>query len=316
MEIMQAKQQVIRAGIELSHSGLIARTWGNVSARIDEDEFVITASGKDYLTLIPEEVIQVKLSDLSYKGEIKPSSEMKVHREIYRLKPDAEFVIHTHQSNASAISAMGISEVNFSEVWPGIGMKVLIGDYGLPGSKRLCRNTAKAVAASKGNAVIMRNHGAVCWGRSYEEAFEAAHALEEACGEYLKEIGVSPWNKETAENKVWNTNPCIIKYMEVRNELKPYLDDFAQLVGPKMLIIDEDDDMIQDAIAEGTPLLVRGKGALCVGKTEDEAQAFRMVIEKNCRAALAAIGSKPIGRIESHMMRRFFLKKYSKLKDS
>lgn len=315
MEIMQAKQQVIRAGIELSHSGLIARTWGNVSARTGEDEFAITASGKDYLTLTPEEVVQVKLSDLSYEGEIKPSSEMKVHREIYRLKPDAEFVIHTHQSNASAVSAMGLSEITFTKEWQGIGTKVLIGDYGLPGSKKLCRNTAKAVAASIGNAVIMRNHGAVCWGRSYEEAFEAAHALEEACGEYLKEIGVTPWKKEHTEYGVWNTDPCIMKYMEVRNVLKPYLDDFAQLVGPKLPIIDEDDDVIQDAIAEGTPLLVRGKGALCVGKTEDDAQAFRMVIEKNCRAALAAIRSKPIGRIESHMMRRFFLKKYSKLKD-
>lgn len=314
MDIMQAKQQVIRAGKELSASGLIARTWGNVSIRTAEDAFAITASGRDYLTLTPDEVIQVNLEDLSYEGDIKPSSEKKVHREIYRLKKDAGFVIHTHQSNASAVSAMGLSKISFSKVWPGIGKSVLIGGYGLPGTKKLCKNTAEAVKASKGNAVIMRNHGAVCWGKDYEEAFEIAHSLEEACGEYLSELGVDPWSKEHCTDAIWNTDPCIMKYMQIRDVLKPYLDDFAQLVGPKLRVVEEDDDLIQAAVEEGKPLLVRGKGALCAGKTEDDIQAFNIVIEKNCRAALAAIGSKPLNPIESHLMRQIFLRKYSKLK--
>lgn len=314
MDILNAKQQVIQAGKELSQSGLIARTWGNVSIRTGENEFAITASGRDYMTLTPEEVVQVNLEDLSYEGDVKPSSEKKVHKEIYRLKPEAGFVIHTHQSNASAVSAMGLSEITFSKTWPGIGNKVLVGGYGLPGTKKLCRNTAAAVAASEGNAVIMRNHGVVCWGKDYEEAFETARALEEACGEYLKELGVEPWTEATVSYEVWNTNPCIIKYMEVRDVLKPYLDDFAQLVGPKMVMVDEDDDVIQKAIDEGKPLLVRGRGALCAGKTDDEVEAFNLVIEKNCRAALAAIGVKPLSAFESHLMRQVFLRKYSKLK--
>ena len=64
MELTEAKKQVIKAGIELSQSGLIARTWGNVSCRTDEEHFVITASGRNYLTLTEEEVIEVNMEDL------------------------------------------------------------------------------------------------------------------------------------------------------------------------------------------------------------------------------------------------------------
>lgn len=314
MEIMKAKREVIRAGIELSQSGLIARTWGNVSCRTGENEFAITASGRNYLTLTPEEVVRVKIDDLSYKGDIKPSSEKKVHREIYRLKADAGFVIHTHQSNASAVSAMGMDHICLGEDYPGIGNRVLCADYGLPGTKKLCRNTAEAIERSEGKAVIMSNHGAVCYGRDYEEAFEITRALEEACGEFLKKIGVEPWQEGKKDYGLWNDDPVITKYIEIRNELRPYLDDFAQLVGPKLKVVEDDAEVIKKAIADGKPVLVRGRGALCAAEKEDDIEAVSMVIEKNCRAALAALGCKPISKWESHLMRQVYLNKYSKLK--
>ncbi|MDO4545019.1 MAG: class II aldolase/adducin family protein [Bacillota bacterium] len=346
---MQAKQQVIRAGKELSYSGLIARTWGNVSCRTGEDAFVITASGRNYLTLTEDEVIEVKISDLSYRGDVKPSSEKKVHREVYRLKPEAGFVIHTHQSNASAVSAMGLTEVVFDKVYPSIGNKVLCADYGLPGTKKLCRNTAAAVEASQGKAVIMRHHGAVCYGRDYEEAFQVAHELEKACGAYLKALGVEPWSfsEERPEGDaaaagseasgdrssavLWNTSPVVLKFAEEEQELRPYLDDFAQLVGTVLKVREYTDDEIKEAPAAGTPLLVKGKGALCGAAEAGDAEAFSMVIEKNCRAFLAAQAgrggrtgrdaadgngcgaAKPIKHWECVLMRQIYLKKYSKL---
>lgn len=334
MEIAKAKEQVIKAGIELSESGLIARTWGNVSCRTGADEFVITASGRDYMTLTQKEVIPVRITDLSYSGEIKPSSEMKVHKEIYKLRANAEFVIHTHQSNASAVAAMGFDEIRLDKEYPGIGDRIICAGYGLPGSKKLCRNTAAAVRASKGNAVIMSNHGAVCYGRDYDEAFEVAHTLEEACGRYLENIGVEPWKqsvklvepwKQTVQNiesneksvhasKLWNDSPVIMKYMEIRDSLKPYLDDFAQLIGPQLDVISDDEKKISRAVSQNKPLLVRGKGALCVAEKEEDIEAVSMVIEKNCRAALAALRVKPISPLESRYMRQMYLRKYSKLK--
>ena len=77
MDINAAKKAVLAAGVKLVEAGLIARTWGNVSCRVDEDSFIITPSGRSYRSLTPADLVQVKISDLSYEGEIKPSSEKR-----------------------------------------------------------------------------------------------------------------------------------------------------------------------------------------------------------------------------------------------
>jgi len=318
MEIMKAKQDVIRAGIELSQSGLIARTWGNVSCRIDEESFVITPSGRSYLTLTPEEIVEVKMADLSYEGNVKPSSEKKIHKEVYRLKKNANFVIHTHQSNASAVSAMGLDKIRFDKEYPGIGSYVIVADYGLPGTKKLCANTAAAIDEYDGKAVIMRSHGALCYGESYEEAFEVARTLEEACGKYLEKMGVSPWKEGTDDASfeeaglIWNNSPSVMKYIGAKKVLKPYLDDFTQIAGTSLKVIDYSEEAIKKAVSKNRPVLVRGKGALCAAAKKSDAEALSIVIEKNCRAALAAIGCKPINPLECMLMRQVYLNKYSK----
>ena len=101
----EARILVRDAGLKLVHEGLVARTWGNVSVRLDEERYVITPSGRDYDTLEPEEMVVVNLRTGDYEGHIKPSSERKVHAEIYRTRNDVGAVIHTHQTNASVVAA-------------------------------------------------------------------------------------------------------------------------------------------------------------------------------------------------------------------
>ena len=314
MEVSEAKQQVIRAGKELASEGLIARTWGNVSCRLDEEHFVISASGKEYETLTEDEIVEMDM-DMNYEGDIKPSSEKRVHREIYRLKEEAGFIIHTHQHNASAVSAMGMHLVKLDREYDGIGSFVLCSDYGLPSTTRVSDKVAEAVNESIGQAVIMSNHGAVCYGRNYEEAFEIVRNLEEACGRYLEFIGVDPWGGEEEHfTQKWNNAPVIMKYLEHRSELPAYLDDFAQMVGTSLEVLEYNDDVINKAEEDNRPILVKGKGAMCNAETPEDSIAISMIIEKNCRAALAGIGCRPIGRYESMFMRQFYLQKYSKLK--
>ena len=74
MEMNQARSAVLKAGLRLVEAGLIARTWGNVSCRVDAS-FVITPSGRSYQSLTADDLVQVKIDDLSYQGPIKPSSE-------------------------------------------------------------------------------------------------------------------------------------------------------------------------------------------------------------------------------------------------
>lgn len=185
-QIEEAKRRVIAAGIRLVETGLIARTWGNVSHRISNEQFVITPSGRDYRSLTPDDIVTVQIADGTYSGSIKPSSERGVHAAVYRQFPDVNFVIHTHQTEASVISA---SEFDSIEITEGpLAGKVLCGAYALPSTKKLARNVAASLENTTNRAIIMKNHGAVCYGADDEEAFNVALALESACQRFVADV--------------------------------------------------------------------------------------------------------------------------------
>lgn len=176
MELSEARNQVIEAGKRLLHSGLIARTWGNVSCRINENQFVITPSGRSYENLKPEEIVIVNISDGRPWGNVLPSSESGVHREVYRLRPEINFVIHTHQPEASVMSALDRD----LEAAPGgvFGGTVYCAEYGFPGSVELKNHMGAVIAKGDSRALLMAHHGALCLGETMEGAFRVAVSLE------------------------------------------------------------------------------------------------------------------------------------------
>lgn len=186
MEIMQAKELVIKAGKELIETGLIARTWGNISCRISDTQFVITPSGRAYETLTPEEIVLVNIEDLEYEGEIKPSSEKGIHAACYKLRPEIGFVIHTHQVNASIVSALDMDINNVEgENAEIIGSNIPLASYGLPGTKKLRKGVIEAITRSDAKAAVMAHHGAVCMGVDYDDAFNVAKRLEDVCEQFV-----------------------------------------------------------------------------------------------------------------------------------
>ncbi len=186
MDVLTAKTIVIAAGEKLVEEGLIARTWGNISMRIDENTFVITPSGKPYIGLTPDDIVEVAIADLSWSGDVKPSSEKGIHAEVYKKYPDANFVIHTHQKAASAVSVLkkGIDSLS-GAAKSVIGDNILLAKYGLPGTKKLRKGVTAALNASASKAVVMAHHGAVCFGKDADEAFEIARMLEKTSTEYI-----------------------------------------------------------------------------------------------------------------------------------
>jgi len=180
------KKTVVEAGKELLHKGLIARTWGNVSCRLSEGQFAITPSGRNYDTLTPAEIVTVNIEDCSYQGSIEPSSEKGVHAEVYSKRPDINFVIHTHQPYASAVSCLGIDlPVTDPEAKRQIGDQVISIPYALSGTKKLRNNVAAALSRSDSKAYLMVSHGAICIGENSEQAFLVAAVLEKVCASTL-----------------------------------------------------------------------------------------------------------------------------------
>ena len=186
MDVLTAKKLVIEAGERLVETGLIARTWGNVSCRVDDKTFVITPSGKPYIGLTPDDIVEVAINTLEWGGNVKPSSEKGIHAEVYKEYPEANFVIHTHQKIASAVSALstGIEKVT-GEAADLIGSVIHLGGYGLPGTKKLKKGVTNALKLGASKAVIMAHHGALCFGKDSEEAFQVANSLEKVCADYI-----------------------------------------------------------------------------------------------------------------------------------
>lgn len=186
MNIRNAREKVVLAGRQLVESGLIARTWGNVSCRISDTQFVITPSGKSYESLTTDDIVLVNIENSNYAGELKPSSEKGIHAEVYKNRPDINFVIHTHQNNASVVSPLKTDIIVSDPVSASIiGGRVVSASYGLPGTKKLAKGVAAALAKSDGKAFLMAYHGALCLGKDYEEAFRVASELEKICENFV-----------------------------------------------------------------------------------------------------------------------------------
>ena len=179
----EGKKAVIEAGHRLLETGLIARTWGNVSARISDTQFVITPSGRAYDSLTPDDIVVVNIADCSYEGDVKPSSEKGIHADAYALRKDVNFVIHTHQINASILGAAELALDPVPKAYRELlGETVPCAGYGMPSTDKL-RNAVKAEYASHPDckAFLMAHHGAVCLGKDFDETFEIIQALEKAC---------------------------------------------------------------------------------------------------------------------------------------
>ena len=185
MTIEEARVEVCASGKRLLREGLVARTWGNVSVRVSDTHMVITPSGRAYTELTPEDMVLVNFRTLAYEGHIKPSSELKLHCEVYKNRTHIEAVIHTHQMYASIVAAAQKDVVVIDPAHQAIlGATVIkAAPYALPNSKKITFGTEKAIKSA--NAALMANHGCVCIGRNLEEVFSVCKTLELACANYI-----------------------------------------------------------------------------------------------------------------------------------
>ena len=345
----EARKLVIEAGLRLLENRLIARTWGNISARISKNEFIITPSGKAYDRLTPADLVRVRVSDCSYTGNVKPSSEKGVHAAAYALRNNVGFIIHTHQYYASAVAA----ECRSIRTAP-------CAAYALPGTTKLKRYVADCIRNNPyENMFLMARHGTLILGSDMDEAFDRAEALEEKCkvlvearvnlnaAEAYNPFDTSKVNIRALPFVKVVSDPYLMKCCEKGRTVGSYIDDFAQIVGPDMQVIDCDEWAAERAllgystnqVARGlvgrmpmtgaldrmggqqpalnsaigrNAVLVRGVGAVCAGKTGSDAEAIAMIVSKNCAAACYARYAKPLGSIDARLQRYIYLTKYSK----
>ena len=352
--IEEAKQFVIKAGLELSKAGLVARTWGNISARISDHQFVITPSGRGYESLTPDDIVVVNIADGSYEGNVKPSGEKGVHAAVYEMRPGMNFVIHTHQNYASALSILGegipVKEDSERLI---LSDEIPCAQYGMYATKKLVNAVKLQIQEhERSKAVLMKYHGALCMGKDYEEAFAAAYTLEKVSKEeYERRCGkldtmttndedaVSEQSKSSlpkpydidedlkkilerkfgAKEVICVQTPFIMAVSSLGKKQRPYLDDSAQIAGADVCCIQKDANTSQllKALEKRNAVFIKGVGALCTGVDMSEAQAVGIVLEKNCMAAYLAhkTGKIPtLNPFSARKDRKGYVSHYSKLK--
>ena len=107
-------------------------------------------------------------------GPRERTSEIAMHLTIYEMRPDIHAVVHAHPPVATGFATAGRS-LNLAllpEVVIGLGCVPLAG-YGLPGTPALTEPMLPLIP--KYDALLMANHGAVCYG---EDVFKAYFRME------------------------------------------------------------------------------------------------------------------------------------------
>ena len=176
MDVSELQREVMRYGQLLVEHRLIQATWGNVSVRVDDDHFLITPSGVDYYRTRPEDVVLVCVSDGSYEKGARPSSERRMHRAIYQVRPDLRAIVHTHSQNCAVLAGCHLDLLTDVLDYP-------CAAYAVSGSAGLARNVANIMRAHDG--CIMANHGFVTGAETLGRALSQALEAERAAGELL-----------------------------------------------------------------------------------------------------------------------------------
>ena len=186
--MIKLKSEIIKFSKMLNSKKLSALRSGNISIRY-KDGFLITPSGKKYSSLKTKDIVFVNLIGEYDKAKEKPSSEWKFHQDIYLNKKEANAIVHTHSTNATAISVhkKGIPAFHYMVALAG-GEDIKCAKYATYGTRQLSKNILKALNNRK--ACLISNHGQIAFDENLPKAFELAEEVENLSLQYITALKI------------------------------------------------------------------------------------------------------------------------------
>ncbi len=173
-----ARTQILEAGRRLRDRFFVASNDGNISARLSENEILITPTGVNKGDMTAEQLLKVDLDGRVISGSLKPSSESKMHFAVYRARTDVRAIVHAHPPAATGFAACGIrldTDVVLPEVIFGLD-KIGFAKYGTPSTEEIPNAVEKEIP--NGDAVLLANHGALTVGKDVMQAYYRMEVLE------------------------------------------------------------------------------------------------------------------------------------------
>ncbi len=173
----ELRQDIVEVGRLVYQKGWVAANDGNITIRLDQDRVLCTPTGVSKGMMHPDDLIICDLQGKKLQGVKERTSEIAMHLTIYNMRPDIRSVVHAHPPVATGFATAGkpLNLALLPEVIIGLGC-VPLADYGLPGTPALTEPMLPIIP--KYDAILMGNHGAVCYGEDVYKAFFRMETVE------------------------------------------------------------------------------------------------------------------------------------------
>ncbi|MFA5338482.1 MAG: class II aldolase/adducin family protein [Candidatus Omnitrophota bacterium] len=170
------KNEIINVGKRLYQAGLCVAKSGNISAKLDSENILITATGTFLGDLKEDDIVKVNLNTLKSDTAKKPSSELPLHSLVYKNFP-AKVVVHAHPPLINGYFALNksLKALTFET-------KFYLGEVPIieQDTPTVTKPEAVIDALKTNNLVVLKNHGVISMGEKFEDALALVEALEEA----------------------------------------------------------------------------------------------------------------------------------------
>jgi L-fuculose-phosphate aldolase len=180
-DVAATQSEVVRVARALRERGLAIGTSGNIGARLADGRIAITPSTMDYDEMTADDIVIVEADGSPSEGDHSPSSEVRIHVEIFAARPDVRGIVHSHSPFATVWAATrreipAVHYVLAMLVEPGRDT-LRVADYATFGTAELARNAVTSLGSD--HAVLLANHGAIAVAGSLASALGRAERVEE-----------------------------------------------------------------------------------------------------------------------------------------
>src|SRR5271157_1522290 len=171
------REDIVRIGQLVFQKGWVAANDGNITVRMDAERILATPTGVSKGMMHVDDLIIVDMQGNKISGRAERTSEIAMHLTVYEMRPDIKAVVHAHPPVATGFATAGKS-LNLAllpEVVISLGC-VPLAAYGLPGTAALTEPMLPLIP--KYDALLMANHGAVCYGEDVHKAYFRMETME------------------------------------------------------------------------------------------------------------------------------------------
>ena len=175
----EQKKMIVEIGRRIWHRGYVAANDGNITVRMNDKEILTTPTGVSKGFMTQDMIIKLDMDGkiLTPNSKYRPSSEVKMHLEVYQQRQDINAVIHTHPPHCTSFAVAGIplDKCVLPEAIITLGA-VPIAPYGTPSTREIPDSIKPHIQNS--DAVLLANHGALTLGIDLLTAYHRTETLE------------------------------------------------------------------------------------------------------------------------------------------